>query len=682
MAIKDKTKTEPKLSERESQRRLMARKRQAERDITIDYSRQNKRRRARYENNAEGFCRFYFPGTFYNPFCEHHREIIAAIVNCIRYGILDAIAAPRGEGKSSLVKVVAGVWAISYGHAKWFVPIESIFSEAEATLADIKSYYEQPEKGNPDYFGDDFPEICQPIRAMEGSSRRGESQTVDGHLTKIRWGTSYVRFPEVEGSKASGAMITPKSVEKAIRGLARRDRRPDIVVGNDLETDETARSVMVTEKIKENIQKGVMGLSGQSSTVGVLMVGTIINSRCLIAQWTDPTKNPAWNGKRYRFFNAWPTNKDLWTEYIYIRERNGIEASNKFYLKNRKMMDEGAVVSNPHRFNKMLGPNKKRLEYSAIQHGYNEIVKMKLPAFMSEYQNDPIQDENELMELQSNLITEKLNGLPKGKAPEGVEKITSFIDVHDTRLFWCVAGFKQGFVGYIMDYGVWRVNSPLAGSVTKEEKVKQVEVAIMDSLIALRNWMKKEYEINLVMIDSGYKSSVVYAACRKFGDNTCYPSRGMSTGGAGKYLSPKLGTKGVRFIGDGFHQSAIINEKIWLTLIDADKYKHFVQEGFRVADIEESGSLSLFGDDAHMHRAFAEHICDEQWNLEKNRFEGADGKQARNNHWLDCVAGCCTGAAMCGIKLIKPEYQAQKPQRKKFNNNVHVSSGGGLRTKY
>ena len=656
-------------TERVSQRELMAERRKVEKDITIDYSRQNKRRRGRFKNNPAGFCRFYFPGVFSNPFRPYQLDIISDLVGCIKYGSLKSVADSRGGGKSSIVKAVGGVWAPSYGHLKWFVPIEANFEEAQETLDDIKSYYEEPEDPDAkDLFGDDFPEICQPVRALEGSSRRGEGQMAGGVRTRIIWGTKKIRLPIVKGSLASGTRVTPKSAEKAIRGLAKGSRRPDFVWLNDLETDETARSAVMTKKIRENIERGVMGLSGQSSSVGIIMIGTIINKRCLMAQFTDPLKNPIWRGVRYRFFIKWPTRSDLWEKYIDTMERKGVDDSNELYLANREEMDAGAEVSNPNRYNKVEGAAGEPLEYSAIQKGYNEIVKMKLPGFLCEYQNDPPEDDTDLAIMESGLVAEKVNGFVKGESPPGITKTTWSFDVHDTRIFWSIMDFKPGFAGYSVDYGVYRVNSPLAGSVTDDEKQDQVELAILEALEGLRVELLSVYHYDILHIDAGYKSSVVYKAIQAFKDNMSFPSRGMSSR-AGKYTAPKPKTKGVRFIGEGFHQSYLPNDNIWITLFDADKWKHHVQDGFRVTKVNQPGSISLFGDEPFVHRAIAEHICDEQWNAEKEKFEGPDGKRPRNNHWLDCLAGCCMGAAMCGIKLIVT------PPRPRKSKSIQPTAG-------
>jgi hypothetical protein len=37
-------------------------------------------------------------------------------------------------------------------------------------------------------------------------------------------------------------------------------------------------------------------------------------------QYTDPALKPAWNGKRWRAIEQWPTKRELWDEYILIRK--------------------------------------------------------------------------------------------------------------------------------------------------------------------------------------------------------------------------------------------------------------------------------------------------------------------------------------------------------------------------
>lgn len=681
-----------KQSERERLRKLMARKSAAQRDLTIDYSRQKPRRRAKYRNDPIGFCLTYFPKIFYNPFTADQLETIDDMVKLIKYGGCYAIAAPRGDGKSTRGKAILGVWAIAYGHLKWLAVIEANTTEADGTLDDIKSYYEVPE--SPDLFGDDFPEICQPVRALEGNAQRQRGQTVGGERTRIKWASDQLVFPTVKGSKASGARITPRGAEKPIRGLARKNMRPDFVLLNDVETDDTARSFLQTATIRRNIERGIMGLAGPGQKIGIMMLCTILSRRCLAAQFTDRQKSPAWNGRRYRLITRWPEHKDMWDQYMYLQVKdmqaglNPTVADYEYYLKHRKEMDAGVVVSNPYRFIQDARPDGMSLELSTIQHCYNEIVRMgSIDNFKCEYQNEPPDDMFESSRLEQDMIFEKVNGSPKGVVPSWCEKLTCFIDVHDQKLFWSAVAWKAGGVGYVVDYGVNPVHSPIPGSVTKEEKTEQVDKAIFRALAEFVEWEKTSgwgRRVDRGLIDSAYKSPVVYSFCNQFVDGLWRPARGYSNGISGKFPRPHA-KEGIRKIGAGFYESWMESGRAWVWILDADKYKQQIQNGFKVIGVDDSGSLSLFGSEPVQHRAFAEQICSEVWIPDELRFVAADGsRKPSNNHWLDCVAGCCAAADMLGIRVIgtlkyhPPKKQEEKKEKQVIKPVRNIS----LRTRY
>lgn len=89
----------PYLSERESQRRLMRRKRAEGRDITIPACR-NPRRRRGCQNDWEKFCKTYFAEVFFNRFTKDQRAIGDSIANGIKDGTYQAIAAAREIGRA------------------------------------------------------------------------------------------------------------------------------------------------------------------------------------------------------------------------------------------------------------------------------------------------------------------------------------------------------------------------------------------------------------------------------------------------------------------------------------------------------------------------------------------------------------------------------------------------------
>ena len=61
-------------------------------------------RRRRLEKDPEKWLRWYFPNVFTLPFSDGHREIIRAIVSNDAQGKDTVVAAPRGEGKTNIMR--------------------------------------------------------------------------------------------------------------------------------------------------------------------------------------------------------------------------------------------------------------------------------------------------------------------------------------------------------------------------------------------------------------------------------------------------------------------------------------------------------------------------------------------------------------------------------------------------
>ena len=641
------------------------------RDLSIDYSRLDKDRRRRCGKDIGKFGRTYFPAVTYHPYSVTQKELLEDFDYLIRYKGNLGRAAERGGGKTTIAKI-AIIYGIVYGLLKWPAIIEANQDEASGTLGDIKEYFELPDVGQADKFGDDFPEVATPIRALERNAGRAGTQTVDKRHTKMKWLEKEVVFPTVilpngKYSQASGARITVRGADKPIRGLVRKEKRPDLAVLNDIETEESVESLKLTAKIKKNIERAIKGLGGPGSSVGMLILGTLLNNRCLMAQYTDRTLYPMWSGKRYKLVISWPKRREMWDKYLHmLREgsKNGeSRAAHKFYQKNRKEMDDGVVVSNPRRFNRSLGPDKKPLEISAIQHVYNLIAEMGgLENFMCEYQNEPPVELRDASRIRQDMIYGKVNGVPRGTIPAWCEKIVGFIDVHDEKLFWTAMGLKTGAIGAVIDYGWERVDSPVRGTVIKSERPRQVDMAIRRALDEFRQWEKENgwpmedtgevRHIELGLVDSGYKTDVVYGFCNSAVDGIWRPARGFASKVGSRFISPDRNKKGVRRIGLGHYESYQFQGRTWVLILDSERFKQQTQNGFKVESNTEIGSISLCGDDPSAHQPYAEQICDEVWLPEEQKYVAADGStRAKNNHWLDCTAGCVAAAAILGLTL-------------------------------
>ncbi len=632
----------------------MRRKRAAERDIEIDFSKQDMKRRRKGKRYPQFFLRTYFPHVFYMPFCDNQKHNIRELVIRIKQGGMKAIAAERGGGKTSIMKGLV-IWGLLYGFIHWTAWIEANLEMAKDSLEDIRLMFEEPG----DEFAADFPEYCCPIKALDRQPMRARSMTYKMEHIGMKWGAGRIIFPVIEdtpnGTPSLGGIIQAFGAEKPIRGLVRAGRRPDFVAVNDIETEETAKSPTMTESIRKNLINAVGGLAGPGEKLGIGMLCTIIRRNCLADMFTDRELYPMWVGERMKLLISEPVNRQLWEKYMHLRkteQRAGnpdCRKAERFYRRNRKDMNRGAKVANRLRFITSPGADKKPVEISALQSVFNIISDRGMEFFLCECQNDPPDELTAVSEIRPHIIADKVNGSPRSVLPEWTERVTMFIDVHDAKLYWCAVAWKQGFVGYVFDYGVDPVHSPIAGSVTLKEKKKQTELAIIEAIKSLRLRAKwGERSVDLGLIDAGWKDVAVYAAIRSAAGGIWRPAKG-GAGRTGSYKTPKK-SKTVRGIGSGFHHSYIANKRIWLIIHDSNKWKLRVHEGFVIDGPDEPGSLSLFGDDPIDHRAFAEQIVAEAYNTEKMRFEEVKGY--RHNHWLDCMAGCCLAAEILGIKLI------------------------------
>ena len=95
---------------------------------------------------------------------------------------------------------------------------------------------------------EDFPEVCHPIRCLDGIANRCSGQLYQGERTHIGWTAKDIVLPTIPGSKASGAIIKVAGITGRIRGMKfkRADGqsvRPSLVVIDDPQTDESARSL-------------------------------------------------------------------------------------------------------------------------------------------------------------------------------------------------------------------------------------------------------------------------------------------------------------------------------------------------------------------------------------------------------------------------------------------------------
>lgn len=648
---------------RKYQRDLMRQRRAEARDVKIDKSRQSMIRRNVCKNDPERFCRTYFKEIFYNDFTEDQKIIIKAIEDRIRYGGYQAIAAERGGGKSSITKIVAGIWSIVYGYVDWIMLVNASAAQAEDTLRDIKDFYQFN-----DLLRDDFPEICDPIRALDGAAQRASFQTSGGKRTRLKWGASEIVLPRVEGSACSGSIITAIGIDGSIRGKVKGAKRPRLVILDDIETGETAASLTMTDRRRDAIGKDITGLAGPGRQMAIVLLCTVINRKCLAWEFTDPKRQPAWNGIRQRWIRSWPKNSEYWDQYIDKRQaaqQSGdpfARSAQEFYQANRALMDEGVNVSNPARFDGKILRDGTPLEISSIQAAYNIISDKKINYFACEYQNDPPEDQNLTASAINELIIKnKANGLEKGLVPAWTEYLTAGIDIGGRALHWVVMAWRTGMIGHIVDYGVTAVHSPLTGRITSEDNKQALEAAINNALLEFRDAEQsaayvqegkdEPKALDLVLVDSGWQEDPVFDFCR-LTHKKYRPCKGFGSGQKVAYRPPKSAGKD-RLVGFNYYAYWQDKARLLLYHVNSDFWKLAIQNSFLV-DHDKPGSVTLFGHPSN-HTQFANHLTAEIWTREFIPGKGIKEYfhvERTQNHWLDAAHYATAAASVLGLKVV------------------------------
>lgn len=656
----------------------------------------NPQRREDCLADPERFLRTYMPKKFRQPFGPVHSRMIDAIYDRALTGGKKAVAAPRSRGKSTVVKGM-NVYLTAAEMVRFIVPICATTKLAGRLYKDYRD-----EWGSNDLLLEDFPEICAPVRHLDGAPQRASRQHVAGHLTRINWSSSdFLRLPQIPGnandylqsqgrewSPFGGVKMTFAGLDAAFRGMNIDDDRPDFLIIDDPETRESAKSFLQIDDRCEIIEKDIEGLEGQDKLLAIVMVTTLQNTYCVSAQFTDPETKPAWDGERYGWIQKWPTAsvfgypgeempaglEDLWGDYIAKRQaaqqagdRHGMAAV-EFYLANREAMDAGVEMIADN-FKEVVLPDGAPAVHSAIQEAFNKIADTNLSAFKAEYQNDPDPEEQaEVSALTPGRVAGQLSGLGQGEIPDDPAFTFVGIDIGKYKSHWVKLRVTRDAVAWITDYGVAETHG-----LSKYSTEQAIELAIIDSLMEFADSETfADDQPVMTLVDSGDFTESIYAFCRQV-DGPFFPAKGWD---AGRFRNKKESDDIKPFLEAYAHHTRDSKRNLfWLYHVNTEWWKKWGQERFLVdAFMDQTrlpGSVALFEPphgDRKFHLKFARHMVSESEQLVP-----VDGKlnkrvwivhDKNNNHWLDAYALACAAAGCAGIRLVNPAVEAKKPAQK------------------
>ena len=635
------------------------------------------RRKKRARKSFEVFCRSYFPQTFHLPWSPDHLKAIGRIETGVLRGGLFAFAMPRGSGKTSLCET-ACIWAMLIGAREFVCLIGSDEGHAQEMLDSIKAELEANDR-----LLEDFPEAVYPIHCLEGIANRCAGQLYQGRRTHICWTAREIVLPTIPDSPASGAVIRVAGLEGRIRGMKfkRPDGasvRPSLVILDDPQTDESARSAAQCQKRESILAGAVLGLGGPGKKIAGVMPCTVIRPGDMADRILDREKHPEWQGERTKMVYAFPTNEKLWATYAQIRADSLVSGSDgseatEFYRKHRAEMDAGSEVAWPQRHH----PD----ELSAIQHAMNLRLQDEA-AFFAEYQNEPLpEDEGDPDMLTADQIAAKTNGMRHGEVPVGATHVTAFIDVQKECLFYLVCAWEEDFTGYVIDYGTWPPQKrayftlrDVTRTLGRSFPNAGLEGSIYAGLEKLteellgKEWRRDDgaaMRVERCLIDAnwGQSTDVVYQFCRQSAHSAVLlPSHGRYVGASSVPFAEYKRKAGDR-VG---HHWRIPNVKgrraVRHAVVDTNYWKSFVNARLAVP-MGDPGCLSLFGRKAAEHRLLADHLTAEYRVKTEGRGRTVDEWKPRagnpDNHWFDCLVGCAVAGSIQGAVLFGTEAREQ-----------------------
>jgi hypothetical protein len=627
----------------------------------------NKRRKAAAIRSFKAFCESYFPHLFSLKWSEDHLTVIKRLETAVNDGGLFALAMPRGSGKTTLCQVGC-IWAALTGRREFICFFAAAARLAEDNLSDIKAEFE----GN-ELLAEDWPEVCVPIQKLEGLANRCKGQLCSGRRTHIEWQKRQIVLPAIEGSSASGVIIRVAGITGSLRGMKftrpdNRSVRPSLVIVDDPQTDRSASSLLQCQTREKLLAGAILGLAGPGQKIAGVMPCTVIRRGDMADNILERKKHPEWQGERFRMVYAFPQEERLWDEYARIRHEDlaaggdGRKAT-KFYRANRRAMDAGARVAWPQRRNKD--------ELSGLQHAVNLKLRDE-EAFWAECQNEPkVANATQQLQLVADNIGRRTNGVARGTVPLACTRLTAFVDVQHSLLYWLVAAWSEDLTGAVVDYGTFPEQHRSYFTLGTAQRTLQVvspgvstAAAVLSglqstsSLLLSREWPREDgttlrLERMLVDAKDGRLVDTITEFCRTSQWSALLlPSSGKGIGPSDRPMPEYTVRPGERL---GLHWllARMGKRAVRHVVIDTNWWKSHVQQSLLLAP-GDRGAIQICGKTGSDHRMLADQCVAETCEVLTHEKSGRQSavwkiKPSRpDNHWWDCLVGCSVAASMLG----------------------------------
>jgi len=182
-----------------------------------------------------------------------------------------AEVAPRETGKSTWWFLILPLWAAAHGHISFAAAFADTTDQAEGHLASFKAELDENQ-----ILRADFPKLCAPKTRGRG--------TVAGDRVSFY-------------HAASGFVFAARGIDSGSLGLKVGDKRPDLIILDDIEPDESRYSAKLALKRLGTLRDAILPLNIYAHVVmvgTVTMAGSIIHQLVQHANGVKETDDTAW----------------------------------------------------------------------------------------------------------------------------------------------------------------------------------------------------------------------------------------------------------------------------------------------------------------------------------------------------------------------------------------------------
>ena len=308
-----------------------------------------------FSQDMELFGKYYFSHVIHKPNSLLHKWLYDNTVQILNKprgkGIRLAVAAPRGNAKSSLMSFILPIWCVCFERKKFIILVSETQDQANDFLDDIKS-----ELTSNELLIKHFP---------RATGKNDERWRQDDIITR-----NDIRV------KAVGC-------QGKMRGRTHRKTRPDLILLDDVESRESVDSDTTRIKLRTHwFDKEVLECGDTEGTTDFIVVGTILHEDSLLNNLLKNTVYQGWKREKFKAVIKFADAEELWAQWrnIFFEHEDEEEAPDvayEFFKQREKEMLEGVEV---------LWPEGETY--------YDLMCRTLTPdsysAFLSEKQNQPI----------------------------------------------------------------------------------------------------------------------------------------------------------------------------------------------------------------------------------------------------------------------------------------------------